>query len=151
MESVIMNYIEEKLTDNLKKDFVVAAIHFIVDEELCSEEDIKKIENRKKDKRDEVVDDCLKLLAIYGYVVYRTVASGTLDEETEMKNCKLLMELSRTVSNYITTEIEGEELVSYFKEFTLKLRISNECNKFVLSKIRDIKEYDIQWEATHEI
>ena len=32
-------------------DFVVAAIHFIVDEELCSEEDIKKIENRKKDKK----------------------------------------------------------------------------------------------------
>ena len=34
MDSIIMNYIEEKLTDNLKKDFVVAAIHFIVDEEL---------------------------------------------------------------------------------------------------------------------
>lgn len=50
MDSIIMNYIEEKLTDNLKKDFVVAAIHFIVDEELCSEEDIKKIENRKKIK-----------------------------------------------------------------------------------------------------
>lgn len=61
------------------------------------------------------------------------------------------MELSRTVSNYITTEIGGEELVSYFKKFTLKLRISNECNKFVLSKINDIKEYDIQWEAAHEI
>lgn len=60
MDSIIMNYIEEKLTDNLKKDFVVAAIHFIVDEELCIEEDIKKIENRKKDKRDEKVDDCLK-------------------------------------------------------------------------------------------
>ena len=42
MDSIIMNYIEEKLTDNLKKDFVVAAIHFIDEEELCSEEDIKK-------------------------------------------------------------------------------------------------------------
>ena len=151
MESVIINYIEEKLTNNLKKDFIVAAIHFIVDEELCSQGDIKKIEDRKKGKRDEVVDDCLKLSAIYGYIVYRTVTSGALDEETEMKNCKLLMELSRTVSNYITAEIEGEELVSYFKEFTLKLRISNECNKFVLSKINDIKEYDIQWDAAHEI
>ena len=48
MDSIIMNYIEEKLTDNLKKDFVVAAIHFIVDEELCSEEDIKKIEKQEK-------------------------------------------------------------------------------------------------------
>ena len=50
MDSIIMNYIEEKLTDNLKKDFVVAAIHFIVDEELCSEEDIKKQKIEKKIK-----------------------------------------------------------------------------------------------------
>lgn len=150
MDSIIMNYIEEKLTDNLKKDFVVAVIHFIVDEELCSEEDIKKIENRKKDKRDEKVDDCLKLSAIYGYIVYRAVTSGKLDEETDMKCCKILMELSRTVSNYITAEIGGKELVDYFKEFTSKLRISNECNKFVLNKINNMEEYDIQWEATHE-
>ena len=144
MDSIIMNYIEEKLTDNLKKDFVVAAIHFIVDEELCSEEDIKKIENRKKDKRDEKVDDCLKLSAIYGYIVYRAVTSGKLDEETDMKCCKILMELSRTVSNYITAEIGGKELVDYFKEFTSKLRISNECNKFVLNKINNMEECDIQ-------
>ena len=151
MESIIMDYIEEKLTDNLKRGFIIAAMHFIVDEELCSEEDIKKIENRKKDKRDEEVDNCLKLLAIYGYIIYRTVALGNLDEETDLKCCKMLMELSRTVSNYITEEIEGKELVSYFKEFNLKLKISNECNKFVLSKINNIKEYDINWEATHEI
>ena len=40
--------------------------------------------------------------------------------------------------------------MDYFKEFTSKLRISNECNKFVLNKINNMEEYDIQWEATHE-
>lgn len=71
-------------------------------------------------------------------------------KKTDMKCCKILMELSRTVSNYITAEIGGKELVDYFKEFTSKLRISNECNKFVLNKINNMEEYDIQWEATHE-
>ena len=55
MDSIIMNYIEEKLTDNLKKDFVVAAIHFIVDEELCSEEDIKKIEKKIKEMKKSMI------------------------------------------------------------------------------------------------
>ena len=59
----------------------------------ASEEDIKKIENRKKDKRDEKVDDCLKLSAIYGYIVYRAVTSGNLDEETSDEIIELFKDI----------------------------------------------------------
>ena len=43
--------IKENIPEELKDKFINAAIHLIIDEELCSESDIERIDNRKKDAR----------------------------------------------------------------------------------------------------
>ena len=54
MDSIIMNYIEEKLTDNLKKDFVVAEYtlqlmkNYVVKKILKKQKIEKKIKEMKK-------------------------------------------------------------------------------------------------------
>lgn len=53
MQRILVNQkiIKENIPEELKDKFINAAIHLIIDEELCSESDIERIDNRKKDTR----------------------------------------------------------------------------------------------------
>lgn len=53
MQRILVNQkiIKENIPEELKDKFINAAIHLIIDEELCSESDIERIDNRKKDAR----------------------------------------------------------------------------------------------------
>lgn len=150
MEKIITNYVEDHLTDDVVDSFIRAAIHFIIDEELCSEEDIKKIEYRKNDKRLKEVDDCLSLAATYGYILYRSIALDIIDGDNYVEYCKLLLELSRAVRDYVTMKSDDEELICSFNKIKDKLGIDNRCDKFVLDKIGG-KCTHVSWEATNEI
>lgn len=151
MEKIIINYVKDHLTDDVVDSFIRAAIHFIIDEELCNEEDIKKIEYRKNDKRLKEIDDCLSLAATYGYILYRAIALDIIDEDNYyVEYCKLLLELSRAVRDYVIMKSDDEELICSFNKVKDKLEIGNRCDEFILDKIGGECTH-ISWEATNEI
>lgn len=135
MEQIIINYVNENITDELRERFINAAIHFIIDEEFCSDSDIKKINLIKNKRKTQEFDQWLKLSATYGYIIYRAIAMELIDDEEQIEYCQLLLKLSRQVSNYITMEITEETLVEDVKSIIEKFGITKKCNEFVLEKL----------------
>lgn len=48
MEQLILNYVENNITEEIKEEFINAAIHFIINEDNCSQADIMRIKYRFK-------------------------------------------------------------------------------------------------------
>ena len=137
IEEIIINYIEESVTEEIRDEFINAAIHFVINEELFKEFDLMRIKYKieKIDKQE--VTDCLKLSAIYGYIIYRTVVLKLVNEELQSKCGEVFLEISKVVTDYLTMKTDEEELFSEVEAFMNKLGISSECNKFVLERIEN--------------
>ena len=43
MEQLILNYVENNITEEIKGEFINSAIHFIINEDNCSQADIMRI------------------------------------------------------------------------------------------------------------
>ena len=57
MEQLILNYVENNITEEIKEEFINAAIHFIINEDNCSQTDIMRIKYRfKKVKSQGILD-----------------------------------------------------------------------------------------------
>lgn len=137
IEEIIINYIEESVTEEIRDEFINAAIHFVINEELFKEFDLMRIKYKieKIDKQE--VTDCLKLSAIYGYIIYRTVVLKLVNEELQSKCCEVFLEISKIVTDYLTMKTDEEELFTEVEAFMNKLGVSSECNKFVLERIEN--------------
>ena len=73
IEKLVIEYLENNVVESIKEEFLNAAIHFIINEEICSKEDILRIKYRfKKIKSNEVID-YIKLSVTYGYILYRAL------------------------------------------------------------------------------
>lgn len=106
INKIIINYTTNNIREDIREEFLNSAIHFIVNEELCSKEDIMKIRYRFKKIKSNNVIDYIKIGITYGYVFYRIVIFNLVDEE-------LFNGIKLVISN---------------------LNITNECNKKVLQK-----------------
>ena len=74
IEKLVIEYLENNVVENIKEEFLNAAIHFIINEEVCSKEDILRTKYRlKKIKSNEVT----KFITM------------EIDEEDLYKNIKL--------------------------------------------------------------
>lgn len=134
IEELVIDYIDNNITENIKEDFLNAAIHFVVNEELCSREDIMRIKYRFKKIKSNDVMDYVKLGVTYGYILYRAVLFHLVDEEFKSKYCEVLMKISSEVTKFVTMESDEEELFTNIRLAISNLYISDECNSKVVSK-----------------
>lgn len=136
MENLILDYVQNNITEEVKEHFINAAVHFIINENSCSQYDIMRIRYRfKKIKSNEVLD-YIKLCSTYGYIIYRSVAFNLVNEDMKSKCCEVIMEISNEVTKYVTMEIDEEELHNKMELAISKLYISDKCNEIVLEKFR---------------
>lgn len=136
MENLILDYVQNNITEELKEEFINAAVHFIVDEDSCSKYDVMRIKYRFKKIESNEVLDYIKLCSTYGYIIYRSVVFNLVDEEMKSKCCEVIMEISNEVTKYGTMEIDEEELHNKMELAISKLYISDRCNEFVLEKFK---------------
>lgn len=137
VEELVVDYVENNITENIKEEFLNAAIHFIVNENLCSREDIMRIKYRFKKVESKDVIDFVKLGVTYGYILYRSVLLNLTTEEIKSKCCQALIEISNEVTKFVTMANDDEELFSGVKVAINKLGISDKCNSKVLSKFAE--------------
>lgn len=136
IEKLVMEYLENNVVENIKEEFLNAAIHFIINEEVCSKEDILRTKYRlKKIKSNEVID-YIKLSVTYGYILYRALIFNLVNEKSKSSCCEAFLNISNEITKFITMEIDEEYLYRNIKLAISSLYIGDNCNNKVLEKFR---------------
>ena len=136
IEKLVIEYLENNVLESIKEEFLNAAIHFIINEEVCSKEDILRTKYRfKKIKSNEVID-YIKLSVTYGYILYRTLVFNLVDEKSKSSCCEAFLNISNEITKFITMEIDEEDLYKNIKLAISSLYIGDGCNNKVLEKFR---------------
>lgn len=136
IEKLVIEYLENNVLESIKEEFLNAAIHFIINEDVCSKEDILRTKYRlKKIKSNEVID-YIKLSVTYGYILYRVLVFNLVDEKIKSSCCEAFLNISNEITKFITMEIDEEDLYKNIKLAISSLYISDDCNNKVLEKFR---------------
>lgn len=136
IEKLVIEYLENNVVENIKEEFLNAAIHFIINEEVCSKEDILRTKYRlKKIKSNEVID-YIKLSVTYGYILYRALIFNLVNEKSKSSCCEAFLNISNEITKFITMEIDEEDLYKNIKLAISSLYIGDDCNNKVLEKFR---------------
>lgn len=139
IEELILNYVENNITEEVKEDFINAAVHFIVNEESFNKYDSMRIKYRFKKIESNEVLDYIKLCSTYGYIIYRSVVFGLVEESEKSKCCEAIIEISNEITKYLTMEHDEEDLHKNMEVAISNLYISNSCNIIVLDRFKDCK------------
>ena len=136
MEQLILNYVENNITEEIKEEFINAAIHFIINEDNCSKADIMRIKYRFKKIKSQEILDYLKLCSTYGYIIYRSVILNLIEESMKSRCCEVIIEISNELTKYVTMESDEDQLHKNIELAISKLYISEGCNKVALEKFK---------------
>ena len=139
IEELIINYVESNITEEVKEDFINAAVHFIINEENFSKYDSMRIKYRFKKIESNDVLDYIKLCSTYGYIIYRSVVFGLVEDNEKSKCCEAIIEISNEITKYLTMESDESDLHKNMELAISNLYISNECNNIVLEKFKYCK------------
>lgn len=136
IEKLVIEYLENNVVESIKEEFLNAAIHFIINEDVCSKEDILRTKYRlKKIKSNEVID-YIKLSVTYGYILYRALVFNLVHEKIKSDGCEAFLNISNEITKFITMEVDEEDLYKNIKLAISSLYISDDCNNKVLEKFR---------------
>lgn len=136
IEKLVIEYLENNVVEGIKEEFINAAIHFIINEDVCSKEDILRTKYRlKKIKSNEVID-YIKLSVTYGYILYRALVFNLVDEKSKSSCCEAFLNISNEITKFITMEVDEADLYKNIKLAISSLYISDDCNNKVLQMFR---------------
>ena len=138
IEKLILDYVENNIVEDIKAEFINAAIHFIINEDNCSKYDIMRVKYRfnKLDSKETI--DFIKLSATYGYIIYRSLIFNLVEDKDVDKCCEAIIKISNEITKYVTMENNEEDLSIAIKTAIDKLNINLKCNDLVLNKLNNI-------------
>ena len=78
MYKLAANYLNEKLTSELKDEFVNAAVHFNINNDIYKKYSSVQIEYMiSRISKDKIID-YIELCSVYGYILYREIENNNL-------------------------------------------------------------------------
>ena len=138
IEKLILEYVENNIVDDIKTEFINAAVHFIINEDNCSKYDIMRIKYRFNKLDSKEVVDFLKLSATYGYIIYRSLIFNLVEDNDVNKCCEAIINISNEMTKFVTMENNEADLYISIKTAIDKLNINSKCNDLVLSKLSNV-------------
>ncbi|MBU5454177.1 hypothetical protein [Caproiciproducens sp. MSJ-32] len=132
---LVENYIEEKVTDELKDEFINAAIHFNINNDVYKLLSPIEIEYKINKITSGEIKDYVELCSVYGYILFRLVKDNTIKEEDRIEALQIILEINNTITNYIRGIIEEGELFDRLTSITDKLKLTKEENQKIIDKL----------------
>ncbi|NLL29982.1 MAG: hypothetical protein GX258_02855 [Clostridiales bacterium] len=132
---LVDNYIEEKVTDELKDEFINAAIHFNINNDLYKMFSPIEIEYKINKISSEEIKDYVELCSVCGYILFRLIKDNTIKEEDRIEALQIVLEINNTITNYLIGMIKEEELFERLINITDKLKLSKEENQRIIDKL----------------
>ena len=127
--SIVLDYLNKKVTSNLKDEFINASVHFNINNDIYKKYSSVEIEYMLSTISDSNVTDYVELCSVCGYVLYRLIENNELDSEDRIEALQIVLEISNDISNYLRGLIQEGELYEKLLQVTTKLGLTNEESK----------------------
>ncbi len=122
--SIVLDYLNKKVTSDLKDEFINASVHFNINNDIYNKYSSVEIEYMLSKISDSIVIDYVELCSVCGYVLYRLIENNELNNEDRIEALQIILEISNDISNYLRGIIKVEELYERLLQVTTKLGLT---------------------------
>lgn len=129
---LVLNYLNEKVTTDLKDEFINAALHFNINHDVYKKYSSVQIECKINNIENPKIVDYVELCSVYGYIIYRLIEEDKLLENERIEALQIVLEINTAITGFIRNIILKEELFERLKAVTEKLNLKTEENEKVL-------------------
>lgn len=126
------DYLNQKLNDEIKDEFVNAAVHFNVNNDIYKKYSSVQIEYMLSIISSDKTIDYIELCSVYGYILYREIENNNLEENDRIEALRVILEISSSISNYLRGLINEDELNEKLLSVMNILNLSDEENKNIM-------------------
>lgn len=132
---LVLNYLEEKVTSDLKDEFINASLHFNINNDIYKKYSPVQIECMINKISSEEIIDYVELCSVYGYILYRAVEQNELKSEDRIEVLQIVLEISNSITSYLRNIIDENELFEKLLNITGKLNLTKEQNEKVIKML----------------
>ncbi|MCR1952504.1 MULTISPECIES: hypothetical protein [unclassified Clostridium] len=132
---LVLNYLEEKVTSDLKDEFINASLHFNINNDIYKEYSPIQIECMINKISSEEIIDYVELCSVYGYILYRAVEQNKLKAEDRIEILQRVLEISNSITSYLRSMINENELFEKLLNITKKLNLTKEQNDKIIKRL----------------
>lgn len=132
---LVLNYLEEKVTSDLKDEFINASLHFNINNDIYKKYSPVQIECMINKISSEEIIDYVELCSVYGYILYRAVEQNELKSEDRIEVLQIVLEISNSITSYLRNIIDENELFEKLLNITEKLNLTKEQNEKVIKML----------------
>lgn len=129
---LVLNYLNEKVTNELKDEFINAALHFNINNDIYQKYSSVQIECMINKISSEEIIDYVELCSVYGYILYRSIEQNKLKNEERIEVLQIVLKISNTITGYLRNLISEDELFEKLLNITKKLNLTKEQNKKII-------------------
>lgn len=132
---LVLNYLDEKVTSDLKDEFINASLHFNINNDIYKKYSPVQIEYMiSKISSDEIID-YVELCSVYGYILYRAIEQNELNDEERIEGLQIVLEISNSITSYLRNLIGENELFDKLLNVTEKLNLTKDQNEKIIKML----------------
>lgn len=133
MYRVLFDYLNKKVTSDLKDEFINASVHFNINNDIYNKYSSVEIEYMLSKISDTIIIDYVELCSVCGYILYRLIENNELNNEDRIEALQIILEISNDISNYFRGVIQEDELYERLVQLTSKLGLTKrECKNLIM-------------------
>lgn len=110
IEKIVTEFIHKNVPENKTEDFILAAIHFNININVCSKYDLMRIDHKAKELINLNSNKLLTKSAIFSYILFREINNGNITGEDLVKVKVFLMNISTAITDFMTYRINEQDL-----------------------------------------
>ncbi|WP_300379437.1 hypothetical protein [Clostridium sp.] len=129
---LVLNYLNQKVTTDLKDEFINAALHFNINQDVYKKYSSVQIECKINNIGNSKIVDYVELCSVYGYILYRLIEEDKLLENERIEYLQIVLEINTVITGYIRNIILEEELFERLKAVTEKINLKTEENEKII-------------------
>ena len=123
LEKIVKEFIEKNVPEETKHDFVIAAIHFNINLNVCTKYDLMRIDHKAKELADVEKNEILTNAAIFSYALFRAINRNEIPEKDIVEVKSALMNISTCITEYMTYRIDENILSKHLYDELVRLGI----------------------------
>lgn len=133
---LVLNYLNQKVTTDLKDEFINAALHFNINYDVYNKYSSVQIECKINNIENSKIVDYVELCSVYGYIIYKLIKEDKLLENERIEALQIVLEINTAITGYIRNIIFEEELFERLKSVTEKLNLKEEENEKIIELLK---------------
>lgn len=106
LDVIVNDFMNKNVSEETKHDFIIAAIHFNINLNACSEYDLMRIDHKAKELAHVERNELLTTASIYSYILFRAINRNEVPQEEVLNVKESLIEISTIITDYMTYRID---------------------------------------------